>query len=257
MHLCACINILGNHVFSLHLCVCAGGDMHTISHFPSQVLRVYGYVQGWRSLLCTCTADAQMHNVFTVQIHTYSHSSSWPLPTAVIHFVWWLALRGFLIVMTNWLPSNAEMGKASWSYRGNMRTYLTMCKGKQEQFDVFLFFLSFFTPPPRPALRSRKEKQERRHLRQNNVNCLDPPFLPRSPASKKALLIKRCTGYRIAHMPLIVSSVEICKKIFTSLQKWMAGWRPASCRGRSASQKPRPHLAQTGTLLGRLSCEKP
>lgn len=55
-----------------------------------------------------------------------------------------MALLGFLIVMTNWLPSNAEMGKASWSYRRNMRTYLTMCKGTQGLFYFFFFFIFFF-----------------------------------------------------------------------------------------------------------------
>lgn len=55
-----------------------------------------------------------------------------------------MALLGFLIVMTNWLPSNAEMGKASWSYRRNMRTHLTMCKGTQGLFYFFFFFDFFF-----------------------------------------------------------------------------------------------------------------
>lgn len=91
----------------------------------------------------TCTLHTHIDVFVCVYIHTERKRETYKLLTAAYscNSFCLMALLGFLIVMTNWLPSNAEMGKASWSYRRNMRTYLTMCKGTQ---GLFYFFFIFF-----------------------------------------------------------------------------------------------------------------
>lgn len=106
---------------------------------------------------CTLHTHADLFVCIYIYIYIYVHRKreTYKLLTAAYscNSFCLMALLGFLIVMTNWLPSNAEMGKASWSCRRNMRTYLTMCKGTQGLFSgffclflgccffVYLFFL--------------------------------------------------------------------------------------------------------------------
>lgn len=98
--------------------------------------------------ICNVYRHTCMHTYRFVclHIHTERRRETYKLLTAAYsrNSFCLMALLGFLIVMTNWLPSNAEMGKASWSYRRNMRTYLTMCKGTQGLFYFFFFFDFFF-----------------------------------------------------------------------------------------------------------------
>lgn len=112
------------------------------------------------------------HRFVCLHIHTERRRETYKLLTAAYsrNSFCLMALLGFLIVMTNWLPSNAEMGKASWSYRRNMRTYLTMCKGTQGLFYFFFFFDFFFF---------LREENRKGGLKWNNVNHL-AVFLSRS-----------------------------------------------------------------------------
>lgn len=95
--------------------------------------------------MCIDTCTLHTHIDVFVYIHTERKRETYKLLTAAYscNSFCLMALLGFLIVMTNWLPSNAEMGKASWSYRRNMRTYLTMCKGTQGLFYFFFIFFSY------------------------------------------------------------------------------------------------------------------
>lgn len=90
---------------------------------------------------CTLHTHADLFVCIYIYIYIYVHRKreTYKLLTAAYscNSFCLMALLGFLIVMTNWLPSNAEMGKASWSCRRNMRTYLTMCKGTQGLFSGF------------------------------------------------------------------------------------------------------------------------
>lgn len=109
-------------------------------------------VQAILFFICKGICNVYRHTCIHAQgfvclhMHTEGRRETYKLLTAAYsrNSFCLMALLGFLIVMTNWLPSNAEMGKASWSYRRNMRTYLTMCKGTQGLFYFFFFFDFFF-----------------------------------------------------------------------------------------------------------------
>lgn len=114
---------------------------HITSFSIEQGIRnVYGH---------TCTTHPCRFVCVYIYIYLYKKRETYKLLTAAYscNSFCLMALLGFLIVMTNWLPSNAEMGKASWSCRRNMRTYLTMCKGTQGLFSgafcLFVFRLLF------------------------------------------------------------------------------------------------------------------